>query len=157
TPPHSRHCDRASGGLGLARPGNGPHGPCRAPAVIRESSTVGMTDLLDRISALLDGQTRDLDEIEGTLTDGYAKALSLEAESWRLERRVAVLSQEIEQGDILTNARELAAVARGLERNGEDLAELRRLLAALRRCADDARVGSPTRSSHPDRTAWTAA
>jgi hypothetical protein len=104
-----------------------------------------MTDLFDRISALLGGQTRDLDEIEGTLTDGYAKALSLEAESWRLERRVAVLSQEIEQGDILTNARELADVARRLERNGEDLAELRRLLAELRRCADDARVGSPTR------------
>ncbi len=104
-----------------------------------------MTDLLERICALLDDPTRDLDQIEGTLTDGYAKALSLEAEGWRLERRVSVLSQEIEQGDIVANARDLADVARRLERNGEDLAELRRLLAELRRFADDARVGSPTR------------
>jgi hypothetical protein len=103
-----------------------------------------MTDLLDRISALLGDPTRDLDQIEGTLTDGYAMALSLEAEGWRLERRVAVLSQEIEQGDIVTNARELADVARRLERNGEDLAELRRLLAELRRCTDETRVGSPS-------------
>jgi hypothetical protein len=104
-----------------------------------------MTDLLDRISAQLGAPTRDVDQVERTLTDGYAKALSLEAEGWRLERRVAALSQGIEQGDIVTNARELADVARRLERNGEDLAELRRLLAELRRCADDARVGSPAR------------
>jgi chromosome segregation ATPase len=104
-----------------------------------------MTELLDRISALLGDPTRDLDQIEGTLTDGYAKALSLEAEGWRLERRIEVLSQEIEQGDIVTNARELADVARRLERNRDDLAELRRLLGKLRRSADDARVGSPTR------------
>jgi hypothetical protein len=106
---------------------------------------VGTADLLDRISALLRTPTRDLDQIERTLTDGYAGALSLEAESWRLERRVAVLSQGIEQGDIVTNARELADVARQLERNGDLLSELRGRLAELRRCADDARVGSPTR------------
>jgi hypothetical protein len=104
-----------------------------------------MTDLLGRISAVLRDPTRDLDQIEGTLTDGYAKALSVEAEGRRLERRVAVLSQGIEQGDIVTNARELADVARRLERNGDDLTELRRVLAELRRCADDARLGSPAR------------
>jgi chromosome segregation ATPase len=103
-----------------------------------------MADLLDRISALLSAPTGDLDRIERTLTDGYARALSLEAESWRLERRVSVLSQEIDQGDIVTNARELADVARRLERNSDDLAELRRLLAELRGCADGARVGSPS-------------
>ena len=48
-----------------------------------------MTDLLDRISALLGDSTGDLDTIEHTLTDGYARALALEAERWRLERRVA--------------------------------------------------------------------
>ncbi len=106
---------------------------------------MGTTDLLDRISALLREPTRDLDQIERTLTDGYAGALSLEAESWRLERRVAVLSQGIEQGDIVTNARKLAEVARELERNGDLLAELRGRLTELRRCADDARVGSPVR------------
>jgi hypothetical protein len=106
---------------------------------------VGGTDLLERISELLGDPACDRDLVERTLTDGYAGALALEADGWRLERRLAVLSQGIEQGDIVTNARELAEVARRLERNGDDLAELRRRLAELRRYADDARVGSPTR------------
>jgi hypothetical protein len=104
-----------------------------------------MTDLIDRISALLGAPTRDLDLIERTLTDGYASTLALEAERWRLERRVVVLSQGIESGDIASNVRELADVARRLERNGDDVTELRGLLSELRRCADDARVGSPLR------------
>jgi hypothetical protein len=104
-----------------------------------------MTDLIDRISALLGAPTRDLDLIERTLTDGYASTLALEAERWRLERRVVVLSQGIESGDIAGNVRELADVARRLERNGDDVTELRGLLSELRRCAEDARVGSPLR------------
>jgi hypothetical protein len=102
-----------------------------------------MTDLLDRISTLLGASTRDLDQIERTLTDGYACALSLEAERWRLERRVTGLSQGIEDGDLADNVRELAAVAKRLERNGRDLTKLRGLLSELRSYADDVRVGSP--------------
>jgi len=103
-----------------------------------------MTDLLDRISVLLGASTRDLDQIERTLTDGYARALSLEAERWRLERRVAGLSRGIEDGDVARNARELADVAKRLEQNGGDLTRLRGVLSELRRHADDVRVGSPT-------------
>jgi hypothetical protein len=82
-----------------------------------------MSDLLDRITTLLGASTRDLDEIEHTLTDGYAQALSLEAERWRLERRVTGLSRGIEHGDTLTR--------------------LRGALNDLRRHADDVRIGSP--------------
>ena len=103
----------------------------------------GMTDLLDRISALLGASTRDLDQIERTLTDGYAVALSLEAERWRLEKRVTGLSQEIERGDTARKTHELADVARRLKANGGDLAKLRDALSELRRHADNVRVGSP--------------
>ena len=102
-----------------------------------------MTDLLDRISTLLGDSPRDLDEIERTLTDGYACALSLEAERWRLEGRVTGISQGIEDGDLADNVRELADVAKRLERNRGDLTKLRDLLSELRRHADDVRVGSP--------------
>jgi hypothetical protein len=88
--------------------------------------------------------TGDLDQIERTLTDGYACALSLEAERWRLERRVTGLSQGIEDGDLADNVRELADVAKRLERNRGDLTKLRDLLSELRRHADDVRVSSPT-------------
>ena len=101
-----------------------------------------MTDVLDRISALLGASTRDLDQIERTLTDGYACALTLEAERWRLEKRVLALSQGIETGDTAGKARELADVARRLESNGGGLTKLRALLSELRRHADDVRVGS---------------
>ncbi len=103
-----------------------------------------MSDLLDRISALLAAPTRDLGQIERTLTDGYAYALVLEAERGRLERRVAALSRSIEGGDLTSKARELADVARSLESNTADLALLRGTLADLRRHAQDVRIGSPS-------------
>ena len=144
--PQPGHCDRRRGGLGLARQRNGPHGPCPAGPPSGESTEVETTELLDRIAALLGASTRDLAELERTLTDGYAAALSLEAERWRLERRMTGLSIGIESGDVRANARELAVVAQRLEDNGRELAVLRDLLSELRRCADDVRVGSPARS-----------
>jgi hypothetical protein len=102
-----------------------------------------MSDLLERISALLAAPGRDLEQIERTLTDGYAHALALEGEGRRLERRVTALSRSIEGGDVVTKTRELGQVARSLESNTRDLALLRRALADLRRHAQDVRVGSP--------------
>jgi hypothetical protein len=107
---------------------------------------VGLIELHDRIAGLLTAPTRDVEELEHALTDGYAASLSLEAERWRLERQVAGLSLGIESGDLVENARELAAAATRLEDNNHELATLRALLSELRRCADDARVGSPARS-----------
>jgi hypothetical protein len=102
-----------------------------------------MTELLEKINALISAPTRDLDTIERTLTDGYAYALSLEAEKWRLEKRITEVAQSLQRGDTAKKARELATLANRVEGNIGDLAALRSVLADLRRHADAVRVGSP--------------
>jgi septal ring factor EnvC (AmiA/AmiB activator) len=104
-----------------------------------------MTELLDQIHALIADSARDIDQIERTLTDGYAHALSLEAERSRLERRMAEVTQGIQRGDTAKKARELATLSKRLEGNQDDLSTLRSLLGDLRRHADDVRIGSPSR------------
>ena len=101
-----------------------------------------MTHLFDQIAKLISASTRDLDEIERTLTDGYAHALSLEAEKWRLEKRINEVAQSLERGDTAKKARELATLANRVEGSADDLTTLRTLLAELRRHADAVRVGS---------------
>ena len=102
-----------------------------------------MTELLEKIKALMSAPTRDLETIERTLTDGYAQALSLEAEKWRLEKRINEVAQSLERGDTAQKARELAVLANRVEGNVGDLVALRSVLADLRRHADAVRVGSP--------------
>jgi len=96
-------------------------------------------ELLDQINALID-TSGDLDQIEKTLTDGYAYALSLDAERWRLEKRISERAQGLQRGDLAANAIELSTLARRLDGNADDLAKLRTLLADLRRHAHDVRV-----------------
>jgi hypothetical protein len=100
-----------------------------------------MNELCEHISALIAAPDQDLDEIEHTLTDGYAHALLLEAERWRLEKRIAEGAQGLQRGDTEQKVRDLTALARRLDRNADELAELRALLVSLRRHADDVRVG----------------
>jgi predicted nucleic acid-binding Zn-ribbon protein len=102
-----------------------------------------MTELLEKISALITAPTRDLETIERTLTDGYAHALSLEAEKWRLEKRINEVAQSLQRGDTAKKARELCLLAQRVEGSIGDLTTLRALLADLRRHAEAARVGSP--------------
>jgi predicted nucleic acid-binding Zn-ribbon protein len=102
-----------------------------------------MTELLEKINALISEPTRDLDTIERTLTDGYAQALSLEAEQWRLEKQINEVAQSLDRGDTATKARELAALANRVESSVGDLLALRSVLAELRRHADAVRIGSP--------------
>jgi hypothetical protein len=101
-----------------------------------------MTELLEQIAALIVAPTRDLDTIERTLTDGYAHALTLEAEKWRLEQRIKEVAQTLQRGDTAKKAREIAALAERVEGNIGDLTALRSRLADLRRHADDVRVGA---------------
>jgi predicted nucleic acid-binding Zn-ribbon protein len=101
-----------------------------------------MNELLDKINALMSAPTRDLETIERTLTDGYAQALSLEAEKWRLEKRINEVAQGLERGDTAKKARELAVLANRVAGNVGDLVALRSVLADLRRHADAVRVGS---------------
>src|SRR5581483_11719065 len=123
---------------------DGPRGPSRRRRPRRESAAT-MTELVDRISTMISTETRDLDQIERTLTDGYAEALSLEAERWRIERRIAEVTQCIAPADTAKKARELAALAQRLDGNEGTLSRLRALLADLRRHANGVRVGSPQR------------
>lgn len=88
--------------------------------------------LLAEIRALLAGSRRDLARIERTLTDGYARALSLEAERWRLERRLGSLAATLEGGDAAGKTKELSALARRIEVHDGALKQLRGLLGELR-------------------------
>lgn len=90
-------------------------------------------ELLDQINALVTAPQPDAGQVERTLTDGYAQALSLEAEKWRLEKRRAEVADEIHRGDMAQKAAELAAIARRLDGNAHDLVRLRALLVKLRR------------------------
>jgi hypothetical protein len=101
-----------------------------------------MTELIDEINALMRTSTRDLSAIERTLTDGYAQALSLEAEKWRIEKRISEVAQTLQRGDTAKKARELSTLAKRLDGNAADLTRLRALLAQLRAHADGVRVSA---------------
>jgi chromosome segregation ATPase len=97
-------------------------------------------DLIDRIAALIAGKERDLDSIERTLTDGYAHALSLEAERQRLERRLTEVAQDLHRGDPDEKTQELSMLAERLGGNADELLDLRRRLGDLRRHAQEIRA-----------------
>jgi hypothetical protein len=83
-----------------------------------------------------------LDDLEHTLTAGYARALTLEAERWRLERKIAEAAAGLgEDGDAGLHA-ELATLGRRLAAADGDLTRLRALLASLRTRADEVRAPS---------------
>jgi hypothetical protein len=54
-----------------------------------------MSELLERITGLIDAPERDHELFERTLTDGYARALLLEAEQLRLQRALAAAEAEL--------------------------------------------------------------
>lgn len=89
-----------------------------------------MTSLLDEINSLIESPTVDREQLERTLTDGYAHALSLETERSRLEKQVGEVMQ---RGDSTEKAQELTALARRLDGNAGELTRLRDVLAKLRR------------------------
>jgi hypothetical protein len=69
-----------------------------------------------------------IDTIEMTLTDGYAAALALEAERWRIERRLGEVAREADDAE---DVRELARLSERLETADGELAGLRSLLRKL--------------------------
>jgi hypothetical protein len=90
--------------------------------------------LLDRIRHLMDERmqapsTPLLAEMEHTLTDGYARALALEGERWRIERRIGELAGSVDGGE---QASELRRLTEQLESAEHDLTRLRRILVGLR-------------------------
>ena len=108
-----------------------------------------LSSLLERIQALVDGRDdvvpeRRLERMEHTLTDGYARALELEAESGRLQRELSSAA-----GGGSGSAKELRTLAGRLAGNEDDLRTLRRELAALRRAVYDARAASTEAAPSP--------
>jgi hypothetical protein len=69
-----------------------------------------------------------MDTIDTTLTDGYAAALALEAERWRIERRLGEVAREADDAE---DVREVARLSERLETADGELAGLRSLLRNL--------------------------
>ena len=89
-----------------------------------------LSALFDRIRALLNGHVSDAppprtEDVEHTLTDGYARALALEGERLRTERSIRALAGDAE------HAPELRALVSRLGNLDSDLSELRNLLRVL--------------------------
>ena len=89
--------------------------------------------LLDEIAELLnrpeDGaDAPTLARVEATLTDGYAEALALDAERWRIERRLGEVARDPGDG---ASAGELEQLAVRLTLAERELARLRSLLRSL--------------------------
>jgi len=75
-----------------------------------------------------------LARMEDTLTVGYAQALALEAERWRLERRLGEVARTVggADPDVSRFAEELVLLAKRLTSADGELANLRALLGSLR-------------------------
>lgn len=75
-----------------------------------------------------------LARMEDTLTEGYAQALALEAERWRLEQRLGEVARTVggQDPDVSRFAEELSLLAKRLTSAGGELANLRALLGSLR-------------------------
>src|SRR5438128_7870461 len=83
--------------------------------------------MLRQIEELLRADAPEIDALESTLTEGYAQALALEAERWRLERRLGEVARE-GGADV---GEELQSLGKRLTSADSELAELRTLLGSL--------------------------
>jgi hypothetical protein len=89
--------------------------------------------LLEEIAALL-AEAEEGDDpkrLERTLTDGYARALTLEAERRRLQKEIGTLTVTVGEGDVAARRR-LASLIRQVKRQEGDLGTLRASLRRLR-------------------------
>jgi hypothetical protein len=80
--------------------------------------------------------------IEHALTTGYARAMALEAEQSRLQRRIAEVVVELADGDVGLPDPELKRLAQELKATNCDLVQLRTLLESLRTRAEVARAAA---------------
>jgi len=93
-------------------------------------------ELLERIRALTEamaeGPALPRSKMEPIVTDGYARALELDAECLRIEQRIDDLIEETAAGHEAPRG-ELAALLRRLDEASRQSRELRELLAPLRK------------------------
>jgi hypothetical protein len=93
-------------------------------------------------AVLEDRDETRLDRLEHTLTSGYAAALALEAERWRIERRIAEAAALVRGRTDVDRAAEIALLADSLSTADADLERLRALLSTLRKRATAARAAA---------------
>ena len=100
--------------------------------------------LLDEIQGLLAAPPGDpsLADIEDTLAAGYARAMALEADRWRLERQIGDLARGFADGTTNADTDELARLAREMSAADGALVRLRTVLVSLRDRARDIRLAS---------------
>jgi hypothetical protein len=99
-------------------------------------------ELLNRIHALIATSERDgaaLALMEDTLTVGYAHALALEAERWRIERQIGEVASRLADGEDTAAGDDLATLARRMSDADVEVVRLRTALASLRDRASEAR------------------
>ena len=94
-----------------------------------------LAPLLERITGLLKDRSADpgkplVTEMEDTLTDGYARALQLEGERLRIERRIGQLAHSVDGPE---DADELKGLASRLREVDAELDGLRSQLGALQK------------------------
>src|SRR5881628_1191083 len=135
--------------MGLSGAEDSPAGPCDASPLAGylcgRSQPVAQPMIHEEIRTLLNAPPEGedaptIDAIEHTLTAGYARALALEAERWRLERRIAEVAATLggkSPGDEHT---ELTQLGQRLSAADGDLTNLRGLLSSLRSRADKVRA-----------------
>jgi hypothetical protein len=80
--------------------------------------------------------------IEHALTTGYARAMALEAEQARLQKRIAEVAVELADDDVGLPDPELKRLAQELKAANCDLTQLRTLIDSLRLRADAARAAA---------------
>jgi chromosome segregation ATPase len=110
------------------------------------ADTSDIPALLEQIHELLAEPTRaeepaTLAHLERMLTDGYAHALSLEAERSRLERRMSELAGELNDGNQEQKTEELVQVSRRISGASAEIERLRSTLSELRVRVRTARAG----------------
>ncbi len=110
--------------------------PSDHPAAHNRTSVADDLDLLlERIRALIDaiaeGVPLPRSAVEPTLTDGYARALQLDAECLRLEHRIERLTQQVADEQPVP-AGKLSGLLRRLHETEQQSLELRAMLAPLR-------------------------
>jgi hypothetical protein len=119
--------------------------PLDNPATDAPAPSEELTMLENEIRALLaapaDGDTAPhVDRLEHALTSGYARALELEAERLRLERRIGEVAARLDTAS--DGGRELAELAERRATAASQHARLRALLNNLRDRAAAARVAA---------------
>ncbi len=97
----------------------------------------------EQIEELLSADAPTLARMEDTLTEGYARALALEAERWRLERRIGEVARE-GRTDI---GEELKSLGTRLTYADGELTKLRSLLGSLHERARAMRLVSSTKGA----------